>query len=352
MPDVRDVAEAALGSAPAGTAFARVVAFRGFGSRRASEAALVGADGAVSGSLLGGLADDRLSGAARGLFEIAVGDTDAVAAGLACGGVATLLVSPVGSVPDAAWKAVVDGRPVAVVSLPTGEVPADAAGRAPGDADSTDHGIATRSLALTEDPSTRLLARHGTLGDDALDEAGEAAARTALRGGRETAELHTVGDRTLVVEVYVPTTRLVVVGEATVADALAAQGALLGWEVAVRAGFGEDEAAVVQSLGPADAVVVLSHDPAVDVPALAAALQSRCYVGALGSRHTQARRREQLTADGVGDNALDRIHGPVGLDLGARTPEETAVAIAAEILAHRSGRTAAGLGSTSGPING
>ena len=106
-------------------------------------------------------------------------------------------------------------------------------------------------------------------------------------------------------------------------------------------------------LRPSDALVVLSHDPAVDTPALAAALRSgEPYVGALGSRHTQSARRQRLAAIGVPDAACDRIHGPVGLDLGARTPEEVALAVCAEILAHRSGRDAASLRAGTGPING
>jgi xanthine dehydrogenase accessory factor len=145
---------------------------------------------------------------------------------------------------------------------------------------------------------------------------------------------------------------LIVVGEGQLADALAAQGALLGWSTLIESVWSETTAERVRSLGHSDAVVVLSHDHAVDTPALAAALATDCYVGALGSRHTQSGRRERLRALGLSDDALDRIHGPVGLDLGARTPEETAVAVAGEILAHRSGRSAANLRSTSGPING
>lgn len=107
------------------------------------------------------------------------------------------------------------------------------------------------------------------------------------------------------------------------------------------------------ALGPADGLVVLSHDPLVAIPTLQAALTGEAgYVGALGSRTTQANRRTRLLAAGLDDAEIDRIHGPVGLDLGARTPEETAVAICAEMIAHRSGRTAASLTGGRGPING
>jgi xanthine dehydrogenase accessory factor len=99
-------------------------------------------------------------------------------------------------------------------------------------------------------------------------------------------------------------------------------------------------------------VAVLSHDAAVDTPALAAALASDAtYVAALGSARTQAARRQRLLRLGVSEADLGRIHGPAGLDLGARTPAEIALAISAELLAIRSGRAGASLRGREAPIN-
>ena len=315
---------------------ARVVAFKGFGGRRAGETVVAYADGSITGSLLGGAADSALKSetGSLGLFELSVGDADAVSAGLACGGVASVLFNELGVIPGPAWDALVVGRPVALVTRP--------------DAASASSAV----LALVDNPLTRSFEPHGSVGDKVLDEIASGVARLALRQGRDVAEVQVHEGSTLVVEVFLPSTSLVVIGEGQLADALKAQGALLGWDVTVDSAWETTAVALVGSLGPSDALVVLSHDPAVDTPALALALSTDCYVGALGSRHTQAGRRERLLAGGADGPSIGRIHGPVGLDLGARTPEETAVAIVAEILAHRSGRDAASLRSASGPING
>ena len=99
-----------------------------------------------------------------------------------------------------------------------------------------------------------------------------------------------------------------------------------------------DEVAEEIGLGPADAVAILTHDVKFDEPAIVAALQRGCrYVGAIGSRRTQAERRARLLAAGVGEVDLARLRGPIGLDLGGRTPAETALAIMAEIVAERHG---------------
>lgn len=112
-------------------------------------------------------------------------------------------------------------------------------------------------------------------------------------------------------------------------------------------------AKVGESLGPRDAVCVLTHDHKFDVPAIKAALDTDVgYLGAMGSRRTCAERLERLEADGVDMDAVRaRLHAPIGLDLGGRTPEETAVAICAEIIAARTGRPAASLSTTDGAIH-
>lgn len=106
-------------------------------------------------------------------------------------------------------------------------------------------------------------------------------------------------------------------------------------------------------LSSRDAVCILTHDPKFDVPAIQGALATNVgYIGVMGSRKTHAKRLERLAECGVSSPAeLARIHSPIGLDLGGRTPEETAIAIVAEIIAARTGRRATSLGATDGPIH-
>ncbi|MDH4075823.1 MAG: XdhC/CoxI family protein [Acidimicrobiia bacterium] len=105
-------------------------------------------------------------------------------------------------------------------------------------------------------------------------------------------------------------------------------------------------------LGARDAICVLTHDPKFDVPAVIGALKTGAgYIGAMGSRRTTEDRNERLRAEGVTDTELARVQAPIGLDIGARTPEETAISICAEIIALRSGRMAPSLRDTSGAIH-
>jgi xanthine dehydrogenase accessory factor len=105
-------------------------------------------------------------------------------------------------------------------------------------------------------------------------------------------------------------------------------------------------------LGPADAICVLTHDVKFDVPALVEALSTDAgYIGAMGSRRTSSERESRLREAGVDDDGLARIMAPIGLDIGARTPEETAIAVCSEIIARRTGRTAVSLRERSGPIH-
>lgn len=107
-----------------------------------------------------------------------------------------------------------------------------------------------------------------------------------------------------------------------------------------------------RELGDRDAVLVFTHDPKFDEPALIGALATGAgFIGALGSRRTQERRVERLRDAGIGDDAIARIHAPCGLDVGARTPAETAISILAEVIAVRSGRGGESLRDTSGPIH-
>lgn len=106
------------------------------------------------------------------------------------------------------------------------------------------------------------------------------------------------------------------------------------------------------TLGPRDAVCILTHDPKFDVPAVQGAIATRVgYIGVMGSRTTHDRRMERLREVGVDAAGLDRLMSPIGLDLGARTPEETAVSICAEIIATRTGKDVPRLTDSSGPIH-
>jgi xanthine dehydrogenase accessory factor len=112
-------------------------------------------------------------------------------------------------------------------------------------------------------------------------------------------------------------------------------------------------ARVGDELGPRDAVCVLTHDPKFDVPAIVAGLRTRCgYLGAMGSRRTHADRVERLKEAGVDGAGIARVMSPIGLAIGARTPEETAVSICAEIISLRTGMRPASLRDTIGPIHG
>jgi xanthine dehydrogenase accessory factor len=207
-----------------------------------------------------------------------------------------------------------------------------------------------------ERTGAKLLVRDdGTTAGDAPAELAELAP-DALRTGRSHVVEH--GALTLFADVYGPPPRLLVYGAVDTAEALCRTAKLLGWATIVadaRARFATRErvpsadellvewpdetiAAVRPDLGTA--VIVLTHDDKFDIPMLKAALESDAfYVGALGSRRNQERRRGLLLEAGVPEEALDRIHGPAGLDLGAESPAETALSMLAEMLAVRAGRS-------------
>jgi xanthine dehydrogenase accessory factor len=177
-------------------------------------------------------------------------------------------------------------------------------------------------------------------------------------------------DGLIFAEALVPSPRLVVVGAVDTADSLCRMAGALGWRTVVidpRGAFATAERIpsagelVVKwpeegydqiELRPEDHIVVLTHDPKLDDPAISGALRRGVgYVGALGSRRTQDKRRDRLRESGISDEQLQRISGPVGLDLGAHTPEETAVSILAEIIAVRAGREGGRLRDSKGRIH-
>jgi xanthine dehydrogenase accessory factor len=207
--------------------------------------------------------------------------------------------------------------------------------------------------------------REGTLGDPVRDE--EAAKLGDELMWAERAERH--GD--LFVDVTFPPPRLIVFGAVDFAAALCKMASATGWRTFVvdpRARFAQparfpDAEEVVaawpeeafKKLGGIDratAIAVLTHDPKLDDAALVLALRSDAgYIGAMGSRRAQAKRRERLLAKGIEDADLERVSAPIGLDLGALTAEETALSIIGEIVAMRHGRNGGRLAHAQGRIH-
>jgi xanthine dehydrogenase accessory factor len=218
----------------------------------------------------------------------------------------------------------------------------------------------------------------GTLGDAQLDRVVTRDALGELESGitvtRHYGQHGEAREREVEVfiESFAPQPQLIIFGAVDFTAALARVGKLLGYRVTVcdaREVFATPQrfpmadevvcdwpdrylARVGASLGPRDAVCVLTHDAKFDVPALVSALGTRVgYLGAMGSRRTHAKRIERLHDAGLDDDALARVMAPIGLDIGARTPEETAISICAEMIARRTGRDAPSLRDTEGPIH-
>jgi len=261
-----------------------------------------------------------------------------------------------------AWRdAVRAGRPVALATVIVG--PADRLGAKIlcGPADAGAEAVVLGSLG---DPDLDRVVTRDSLGEL---EVGRSGTRHYGLAGEARLE-----DVSVFIESFAPPPRMIVFGAVDFTAALVRLAKLLGYRVTVgdaravfatRARFPLADEVVVDwpdrhlakvgaGLGPRDAVCVLTHDAKFDVPALKAALATRAgYIGAMGSRRTHAARVERLLEAGVDPADLDRIQSPIGLDLGARTPEETAVSICAEIIALRTGRRPPSLRHGAGPIH-
>jgi xanthine dehydrogenase accessory factor len=208
-----------------------------------------------------------------------------------------------------------------------------------------------------------LVVENGERIGDGVPESIAARANELIRGHRS--QIVEAEGLRVFAEIYGPPPRLFVYGAVDTAQALCAAARLLGWRTIVadaRAAFATreripdadevivawpDEALAAIAPDHATAVVVLTHDDKFDVPALRAALATEAfYVGALGSRRNQERRRERLLEAGLSQASLDRISGPCGLDIGADSQPETALSILAEIVAVRAGRDGGKLASS------
>jgi xanthine dehydrogenase accessory factor len=323
---------------------------------------LVDDTGRIEGSVTGGCVEGALVEEAHGVLaggaphvtQYGISDEQAIGVGLMCGGTVKVFVHEVGDreALEAVRAEVAEGRPVALATLLDGRT-------------------AGSAMAVLPD---RVV---GGLGlNDLLDDNVARDARGFLDEGRSTVRRYsaageTMGDELRVaIHAYATPPRMVVIGAIDFSAALAAAATQIGYRVTLvdaRQAFAQsprfaEHAEVViswpreyldaQQLGPRDAVLVYSHDPKFDEPALEAALRSGAgYVGALGSRRTHADREERLRAAGVTEEDLRRISSPCGLDIGARTPAETAIAVLGEVLALRSGRSGGRLAEASGPIH-
>jgi len=354
-------------------ALARVVEVVGSGVQPAGAALAVNADGQVAGSASGGCVEGALVQQTRAaltddgrprLTSFGCSDDEAFDVGLTCGGTLRVLIERLEPpVPwlDALDKVLVTGTGAALVEVvdgPPGQLGAKVV-------------VGEDGAVIFPVPPVPLAPvpfAPGAL-DDALADlsAGRSATHRyeTARGPDETAI-------TLFVDSFAAPPRMVIFGAASFTAALTAQAKLLGYQVVVcdaravfasKARFPLADEVVVDwpdrylarhgaGLGPRDAICVLNHDPKFDLPALMGALASNVgYIGAMGSRRTQADRRRRLAEAGAGDADIARIRGPLGLDLGAGSAEETALSICAEIVTVRTGRSGAPLASHSGPIH-
>ncbi|MFJ8198518.1 XdhC family protein [Streptomyces sp. NPDC096152] len=350
-------------------AVATVVAVGGSAPRRPGAALAVDADGTAIGSVSGGCVEGAVYDLCRQALQdgetvlerFGYSDEDAFAVGLTCGGIIDILVTPV--------RAADPVRPVLAAALAAaGRGEAAALARivsGPG-------GLRGRALLVRPDGTCE----GGFGAHPELDRtvAGEAAA--LLDAGRTgTLEIGERGSRcgaplTLLVESSVPPPRMIVFGAIDFASALVRAGKFLGFHVTVcdarpvfatRTRFPDADEIVVEwphrylertETDGRTVLCVLTHDAKFDVPLLKRALRLPvAYVGAMGSRRTHLDRNERLRQKGVTDIELARLHSPIGLDLGARTPEETALSIAAEIVADRRGGSGVSLTGAHTPIH-
>jgi xanthine dehydrogenase accessory factor len=327
---------------------------------------LIDEHGNIEGSITGGCvegavveeAEAILDGRSRAqLLRYGISDELAGTVGLMCGGIVHIflaaLTDEAGSVEASALEAHAQGRPAAIATLLDGETAGSRLAIIDGE-------------AKGELGSSALLDRNVTREAKGLLEEGKT---TVRRFGADGA---TLGDELMVhIRSFAPPPQMFIVGAIDFSAALAPFATQIGYEVTicdardrfarsarfssaahVTIGWPQEVLSGVE-LGPRDAVLVFTHDPKFDEPALLAALHTQAgYIGALGSRQTAADREVRLRRAGASDADIARIHAPCGLDIGSRTAEETAVSVLAEIIAARAARAAAPLRETTGPIHG
>ncbi len=367
-----DIAEELNRWAEEGRSFAvaSVVAVGGSAPRGPGAALAVDAEGTAIGSVSGGCVEaavydlcvQALKDGETVRERFGYSDEDAFAVGLTCGGVVEVLVTPMGAgapvrkVCEAALTAAARGETAALARVAQGP-----------------ERLLGRALLVRTDGSFE-----GSLGGlPDLDRAAAGEARALLDAGRTgTVALSQSGSRcdpadlSLFVESSVPPPRMIVFGAVDVAAALVRTGKFLGYHVTVcdarpvfatRTRFPEADDLVVDwphrylqrtATDARTVLCVLTHDAKFDVPLLTAALRLPvAFVGAMGSRRTHDDRNRRLREAGLTERELSRLRSPIGLDLGARTPEETALSIAAEIVAARRGGSGVPLTGSGTPIH-
>jgi len=356
---MRDIADGLRVWRAEGVAFAIATVVRTWRSapRQPGAAMAVSATGEVLGSVSGGCVEGAVYEAATEVLKTGiaqtrtygVSDDDAFEVGLTCGGTIEVLIQPdvVLTALDDVLDAILTGRPVATAAVPGAQLvvwPAKVEGSL-GGSSGLDYAAAqqaTGMLALGT-TSTVHLGPHGEQRHDEVS---------------------------VFVQSYVAPPRMIVFGAIDFAGAVARIGHFLGYHVTVcdarpvfatRKRFPEADDLVVQwphkylastEVDERTVLCVLTHDPKFDVPLLEVALRTPArYIGAMGSRRTHDDRMERLREAGVPESALARLSSPIGLDLGARTPEETAVAIAAQIIAQAWGGSGRPLADLEAPIH-
>lgn len=297
-----------------GAALATVVQTWGSAPRGVGSQLAISGQGDIAGSVSGGCVEgavvvealDALEDGAPRLLEYGVSDDDAFAVGLACGGTIRILVEPVGAaLPEALLSDLVAARQ------------------------------ARRAVAYVVDTETWTRRLAGP--DDSIAQARFRSDQSGFEGAEFVA-------------IHNPPLRMIVVGAVHIAQPLVAMARLAGFDpmlIDPRETFGAqtrfpgevishdwpDEAMAMQGIDARTAIVTLTHDPKIDDPAIITALRSDAfYLGSLGSTRTHAKRVERLTQQGFSEAEIARIHAPVGLDIGGRSPAEIAVSIMAEIV--------------------
>ncbi|MFF2042027.1 XdhC family protein [Kitasatospora sp. NPDC058170] len=391
---MQDIAEQLQAWHASGRSFAvaTVVGVSGSAPRDPGAALAVDAAGEAIGSVSGGCVEGAVyelcqAAIASGepvLERFGYSDEDAFAVGLTCGGILDVFVQPITPGADAALDAgityIASGTPVALARAVAG--PPALVGATVSVTADTHHGTlapAPCPPSTADTPATGRPARHLLV---ALERAVVAEARAMLDAGRtgrivlgldgrpcDDADQGTV---TFFVESYVPAPRMIVFGAIDFAAAVVRIGRFLGYHVTVcdarpvfatERRFPEADQVVVDwphryldsqldRIDGRTVLCVLTHDAKFDIPLLERALRLPLgYVGAMGSRRTHRDRDAKLREAGLTEAEIARLRSPIGLDLGARTPEETAVSVAAEIIAHRRGGSCLPLSAGDGPIH-
>jgi len=332
--------------------------------RQPGAAMAMAGDGEPVGSVSGGcvegavyeLSQEVLASGEPVFQRYGVSDDDAFAVGLTCGGIIDIFVEAVDAATFPEILSVVssvrDHEPVAVATVIDGPGNIGAHLVVWNDRSTGGLGSARLDAAVTDD--VRGMLDHGATG----------VLRIGPDGERRQDEL------SVFVQSFAPAPQMLVFGAIDFAAAVARVGKFLGYRVTVcdargvfatRKRFPDADEVVVEwphrflekaNVDARTVICVLTHDPKFDVPLLEAALKTdAAYIGAMGSRRTHDDRLARLRDEGVSETSLARIASPIGLDIGARTPEETAVSIAAEIVALRWGGTGQRLAGTEGPIH-